>query len=223
MDELQQRTIKAIVNVFETGKVAGNYSAVGVLPGDSGHLSYGRSQATLGSGALSDLLTEYTQRTGAQFAGALAPWMPRTQAKDMALDHDAAFTALLKAAGNDPVMRQVQDDFFDRRYFLPACQAAARAGIATALGLAVVYDGCVQGGWGLLKNRLPAVAAAGGEKAWIPRYVALRREWLTQGAPPLPSTAYRMDTFLRLIQSGNWALTLPLDAHNTAITEADLA
>jgi chitosanase len=45
MTPIQQKTIKAIVNVFETGQPAGNYSAVTVLAGDSGHLTYGRSQS----------------------------------------------------------------------------------------------------------------------------------------------------------------------------------
>jgi chitosanase len=53
VNDLQQKTVRAIVNVFETGHLEGNYSAIAVLKGDRGHLSYGRSQATLGSGSLS--------------------------------------------------------------------------------------------------------------------------------------------------------------------------
>ena len=57
MNELQQNTARAIVNVFETGRISGNYAAVAVLKGDSGHLSYGRSQAAL-NGELDDVETE---------------------------------------------------------------------------------------------------------------------------------------------------------------------
>ena len=52
----QAATIKAIVNFFETGHVLGDYGQVTVLAGDTGHLTFGRSQTTLGSGNLHKLL-----------------------------------------------------------------------------------------------------------------------------------------------------------------------
>jgi chitosanase len=44
----QKQTAEAIINVFETGEVRGDYGRVTVLPGDGGHLSFGRAQTTLG-------------------------------------------------------------------------------------------------------------------------------------------------------------------------------
>ena len=52
MTSLQKKTAKAIVNIFETSRVLGNYAQVTLMLGDSGHLIYGRSQTTLGSGNL---------------------------------------------------------------------------------------------------------------------------------------------------------------------------
>ena len=52
----QTRTIQAIVNLFETSQVRGDYGQVTVLAGDTGHLTFGRSQTTLGSGGLHDLI-----------------------------------------------------------------------------------------------------------------------------------------------------------------------
>ena len=46
MNDLQKATSAAIVNIFETGRVRGDYGAIAVLKGDSGHLSYGRSKRT---------------------------------------------------------------------------------------------------------------------------------------------------------------------------------
>src|SRR5690242_6887784 len=47
-----KKVAEAIVNIFETGSALGNYGAVTLIPHDSGHLTYGRSQTTLGSGNL---------------------------------------------------------------------------------------------------------------------------------------------------------------------------
>jgi chitosanase len=47
--DLQKRSAEAIVNVFETGTPRGDYGQVTVVPGDTGHLTYGRSQTTLAS------------------------------------------------------------------------------------------------------------------------------------------------------------------------------
>jgi len=117
MNELQQTTARAIVNVFETGRILGDYGTIAVLKGDSGHLSYGRSQAALGSGSLYELLDAYCQKQTARFATQLRDYLPRLKNRDVTLDTDDDFRNLLKsAAAEDPVMRLTQDQFFDSRY-----------------------------------------------------------------------------------------------------------
>ncbi len=81
MTPLQEKTIKAIVNVFETGRAAGNYAAVTVLAGDSGHLTYGRSQSALGSGTLFQLLSQYCEVRRANRAVPPAPRSKRHHAR----------------------------------------------------------------------------------------------------------------------------------------------
>jgi chitosanase len=223
LTQLQTQTIKALVNVFETGHIAGQYGALTLLPGDTGHLSYGRSQASLGSGMLATLLEAYLAAPQAQFAAQLAPLMPRVRDRDSTLDSDPEFRRLLTQAGADPAMHAVQDAFFDRRYFLPACRSAEAAGVTTALGTAVAYDSFLQGGWEKLRAELPGAAQVGGEAEWIARYVALRRAWLRSLPEPVPQTVYRMDTFSRLIAAGNWQLELPVEAHGVVISSQDLA
>jgi hypothetical protein len=102
-------------------KDCGNYAALTVLPGDAGHLSYGRSQAALGSGTLFSLLDAYCERSDAKFAASLRPWLPRVQNKDCALDRDEAFRSILEKASTDPAMQAAQDQLFDHAYFIPAC------------------------------------------------------------------------------------------------------
>lgn len=53
---LQKKIAQSIVNIFETGEPLGDYGNVTVLNGDTGHLTYGRSQTTLASGNLALLL-----------------------------------------------------------------------------------------------------------------------------------------------------------------------
>ena len=222
MNLLQQDTARAIVNIFETGRIQGDYSAVAVLQGDSGHLSYGRSQAALGSGTLFELLDSYCCQPNAQFAPQLLPALPRFQQKDVSLDSDITIKQVLKKAGQDPVMRNVQDQFFNRRYLAPACSAAEALGIVEPLGQTVVYDSFIQGGWSKLSARMPA-PVAGRQRDWVRGYVNLRASWLKAGKPPLPTTVYRMSSLLALINAGSWDLDLPLQVHGITLSREALA
>ena len=56
MNDVQKQTIKAIVNIFETGRISGDYGGRCRSSGDSGASFYGRSQATLGGGSLFSVL-----------------------------------------------------------------------------------------------------------------------------------------------------------------------
>ena len=223
MNELQQETARAIVNVFETGRVRGNYSGIAVIKGDKGHLSYGRSQAALGSGTLFELLDLYCRQQDARFAAALAPLLPRFRQRDITLDTDTRVRQLLKDAGaQDPVMRATQDQFFNRNFFAPACTAAEAMGITEPLGQTVIYDSHIQGGWGVVKKRV-GPAFAGKTREWIVEYIKQRTRWLQSRRAPLPTTVYRMRTFTALIDANNWDLQLPLDAHGVTISEQSLA
>jgi chitosanase len=223
VNELQQNTVRAIVNVFETGRIAGNYAGIAVLKGDSGHLSYGRSQAALGSGVLFQLLDSYCQKQSAKYASQLQPYLPRFKTKDVTLDTDNSLKALLKlSATDDPVMRLTQDQFFDRSYLAPACSDAAALGLAEPLCAAVIYDSRIQGGWPMLRQRAGPVTPRG-SKDWVQRYIALRKAWLTSLASPLPSTVYRMDCFDSLVKLEKWNLDLPVTVHGVAITAEALA
>jgi chitosanase len=218
MDELQKATAQAIVNVFETGRILGNYGAVTVLKGDNGHLTFGRSQTTLGSGNLYKLLLSYCQQSASPVAGQIRPILPRFLQKDFTLDTDTAVKDLLKQAGSDPSMRATQDQFFNENFFAPALQAADNAGITQPLGQTVVYDSHIQGGWGTVLSQMPTLNSVGGETAWVSKYIDKRAAWLQSLKPPLPGTVYRMDSFRALAAAGKWNLALPLVVHGVIIT-----
>src|SRR2546422_5461592 len=220
---LQKKTAQAIVNIFETGRLQGNYGAVTLLAGDSGHLTYGRSQTTLASGNLHLLITAYCDTPGAESAGALRPFLDRLASRDLSLDQDASFRQLLKDAGDDPVMHNTQDEFFDRVYWAPSLLSAPNAHLSTGLGTAVAYDSRIHGSWDLVRNKTNAALGDVeklGEQAWVSRYVETRRDWLaTHANELLHKTVYRMDSFARLIRDAKWNLELPLTVRGILINE----
>ena len=153
LTELQKKAAQAIVNIFETSNPLGDYSKVTLLQGDSGHLTYGRSQTTLASGNLYLLIKRYCGSAGAELAESLTSYLGPLEDRDVNLNQDMKFRRLLRDAGCDPVMQQVQDRFFDSVYWIPATSAARAFGVAQALGVGVVYDSFIHGSWSRMRDR----------------------------------------------------------------------
>jgi chitosanase len=223
---LQKTTAQAIVNIFETGKPLGDYGRVTLLPGDTGGLTFGRSQTTLASGNLYKLVNAYCISESAQFAEPLRPYLERLREKDAELNSDRAIRQALKKTGDDPAMRDVQDAFFDKAYWNPAQKAADSLAIADPLGVAVIYDSKIHGSWARISNKV--ITNVGnpqsfGERPWIEAYVNERRNWLANHTNTLlRKTVYRMDAFRELIAQNRWALDLPLTVRGIAIEQATL-
>jgi len=220
--ELQKLTSEAIVNVFETGRVRGRYDAVTIIKGDTGHLSYGRSQASLGSGSLYTLLKAYCETQGSRFSADLVPLLSRFRDKDFTLDHDAAVRTLLQTAGDDPVMQATQDAFFEKSYWLPAQRSANACNLTLPLSGAVVYDSYIHGGFDRIRSRVKiglSVFAGTDERAWATQYINERKAWLLSCDDPLPKTVYRMEAFLQLIDENKWNLELPILVRGVHIDE----
>jgi chitosanase len=224
LTKLQKQTAQAIVNVFETGRPLGDYGKVTLLPGDSGHLTYGRAQTTLASGNLFLLIKAYCAEPEAAYARPLTGYLDRLEAPDLSLDHDVAFRLLLQDAGEDPVMQTAQDGFFDRVYWEPSLQSAKSLGLASPLATSVVYDSKIHGSWHRMRDR--AIGAHGrpdliGEQPWVEAYIATRRGWLAGHSNRLlRRTVYRMDGFKDLIGNRKWTLRLPIRVHGVEIARS---
>ena len=227
LTDTQVRAAQAIVNLFETSAVLGVYGQVTVIAGDTGHLTYGRSQTTLSTGNLHLMVQRYCAVPGARFAAPLEGYLARLQARDVALDHDAYLANLLRACADDPLMRDVQDEFFDEHYWKPALASAAHVGVRSALGIAVVYDSTVHGSWEAIRDKVLHDAGPVsdlGEIAWIAAYIETRRSWLaTSPRDDLRKCVYRMDAFGALAQAGHWGLALPLVVRGAEISTTTLA
>lgn len=219
--EIQKKTANAIVNIFEAGTPHGIYSKVTVLEGDTGHLTYGRCQTTLGSGNLALLIHDYCESEG-EFSEALKPYLSDLDRRDTKLDGDEKLKSLLRQAGDDPIMQNIQDAFFERVYWMPSHTTAERMGISKSLCVTVVYDSHIHGSFGKVRDIIyqkhGSVEKIGEEK-WIGAYVSERRNWLANHAQPnLRRTVYRMDAFKNLINGGRWDLPLPLSVRGVVIT-----
>jgi chitosanase len=230
MNDLEASTAKAIVNMFETGRLLGNYASVVVDPKDPGHLTYGRSQTTLASGNLYTLIASYCGAPGAQFATQLQPYLDLLQARDFSLDNDMDLRSVLKQAGSDPTMHQVQDRFFDNAFWLPANRLAAnitlagRTGLTTSLGITTVYDSVVHGSFSTMRSATSAsFPSPPAEQDWVTRYVSIRRAWLAGNKiVRLRDTVYRMDELKKLIDANNWNLALDITLRGITVTAAAL-
>lgn len=219
----QIRLCKQVVNVFETGSLEGDYGAVSIFadgPGGVRQVTYGRSQTTE-YGNLEELVQLYVDRHGTS-SEQLRPFLPKIGVTPLVDDDE--FKRLLKDAGrNDPVMRQVQDVFFDKRYFQPALAWADANGFTLPLSALVIYDSQVHSGGipGFLRKRFPETppAKGGDEKRWITQYVDVRQAWLANHSNEiLRKTIYRTQCFKREIERNNWELAqLPINAHGVNV------
>jgi chitosanase len=85
---IQKKTAKAIVNIFETGFVLSDFDNVTLIPGNPGHLTFGRSQTTLGSGNLFKLVKLYCGSSIPRFGSSMKAFLPRFAKIDLSLDHE---------------------------------------------------------------------------------------------------------------------------------------
>ena len=223
---LQKAAAQAIVNIFETGQVRGNYADVTLMRGDTGQLTYGRSQTTLASGNLYLLIADYAARADGAYAKAMQPYLAALEARSATLNTDMIFRSLLKDAGDDPVMHDVQDLFFDRVYWDPAMRSAGAIGAQSPLGAAIVYDSTVHGSWAHVRDltrKAHGELTDIGEKEWMAHYVDMRRNWLaTHPNALLHKTVYRMDAFKTLLEAENWPLALAMAVRGLTINEEAL-
>ena len=217
---------QAIINVFETGAVKGRYSQITLLPEDSGHLTFGRSQTTLGSGNLFHLVDAYSSASGSRYGARLSRYLPRLKERDISLDRDKRLHNLLRSTADDPVMITTQDQFFDKYYWDRAVRSATKQGITTPLGVAVVYDSTIHGSWHFIQRRttdnIGSVRKLG-ERDWVAAYLKVRRHWLaTHRKLILRKTVYRQDSFLDMIELDLWDLHLPLVVRGLEISDDTL-
>jgi len=221
---LQKRICEQVINVFETSKIAGDYGAL-VIFNDGPHrirqITYGRSQTTE-YGNLEELVQMYADANG-MFSAQLRPFIAKIGVTPLV--NNKEFKQLLRDAGRkDPVMQQIQDTFFDKRYFQPAMKWADQNKFTLPLSALVIYDSFIHSGSipDFLRKRFPEVppAKGGDEKTWIKQYIDVRHKWLrTHSNKILQGTVYRTQCFKREIARDNWDLSqVPVNANGVKVS-----
>ncbi|SRR5258708_4308401 len=208
--------ILRILQAIETGRADGDYSLVSLMHDGEGS----RLQVTLGvqfdekSGQLKKVLELYCSR-GGEGAERLAPFLEKVNtfashsATALALDQN--FQAVLRSLGPDPIMQEVQDEFFSSETWAPAKRWADENGFTLPLSMLIIDDSFLQSGGILqfLRERFDQVppARGGDEKAWIRAYTKTRHNWLfNSNNLALHNSSYRTRFFLSLLELDDWML-----------------
>jgi chitosanase len=227
MTEADLDFIRRVLSVAESGEPDFPYSEVYIYADDN-RFSPPRRQITLsigfteGGGNLKKVLDAYIAGGGA-LSQDLQPFIAGLGDKSRgSLAGNQGFIGLLKAAGKESTMRQVQHQQFDRMYLSPAINWGEEHGFTLNLSFLVIADSFLHSGsmMPFLMNRFPEKKPVDGgdEKAWINAYLKARHDWLrTHSNKILNKTIYRADCYLAELAKGNWDLATPLVMHGTSV------
>lgn len=160
-------------------------------------------------GNLKTLVEDYCEG-GGKYAEQLKEYIPKIGKTPLVNDED--FIQLLKDAGEDPKMQNLQEHEFDKLYINPALTWCDNKHIVLPLSKLVVADSYLHSGSMLktIRNQFSEVTPVDGgdERAWITAYCKARKQWLANNInSDLHNTVYRMNFMLDLINKGDWNLT----------------
>ena len=215
----KKKKIQSIINVFETGKIDGDYSNVSIFndgPNEIRQITFGKSQTTQHS-HLKELINNYIDANG-QFSKELSPY--KNRGGDFSLVNYKNFIALLKKSGTDHIMRRVQGELFDKRYWEPAMKWARENGFTYNISLLAIYDSFIHSGGILLflRNRFPEKTPnkGGNEIEWVRSYLKTRHNWLaTHSRPILRKTIYRTSAMINHLETKDYDLNNRFFANGT--------
>ena len=229
--------MERLSSVFENGTIAFAYGYAENI-GDGRGITCGRVGFTTGTGDWYQVVKAYT---ALEPANPLAAYLsrlaqiasgPQPNPDTTGLDGMIAATA---AAGTDPVMQSVQDQFVDTLIYNPALQIAGQVGATSALSVADIYDGVLTNGQGSDPDSIEAIVSAATiaahgtpksgvrESDWLSAFDAARRNDMLHPAYSATSAAWaaavgRLDVYDKLIATGNWNLQGPIDTLTYGVT-----
>ena len=229
MNESDLSFIRRILSVAECGKPEFPYSEVYIYADDN-RFQPPRRQITYsigfteGGGNLKKVLERYCDEGGVE-ASAIRSFLYNLGAKSKgSLAGNQTFISLLKAAGTEELMRQIQREEFDRMYLDPAIRWGEQYGFTLNLSFLVIADSHLHSGsmLGFLMNKFPnkKPVDGGDERSWIKAYLETRRDWLKNHSNAiLNKTTYRANCFLIECSKENWNLETPLVMNGTLVNK----
>lgn len=218
----KKQKIQSIVNVFETGSIKGGYGNISIYKDGLNftvkQITYGKSQTTE-YGKLKDLIKLYVDKCGIH-SSYFKQYIDIIGKKSLCENKE--FIIKLREAGNDPVMIESQDLFFDEHYWEPAMKFCNTSKFETPLGGLVIYDSYIHSGsiLSFLRNRFAekVPAAGGSEQKWVEDYLTVRKKWLENHTIPiLRKTVYRVNNMLASVSAKDWELIKPFNANGVSV------
>lgn len=227
----------AIVSVFESSHARPKYDALAILhdgPGEISQVTHGYFQGTDASNSLDKIVREFVEAVPAMFPQDDKPALTALQAKlgaylsilaqnttksIVSLARDTHFHDLLKQSAGFAAGRDAQRRVFRANYVEPAIRICAGSGFVEPLSLAVILDSLNQGGFRMVRDRVPPRLK---ERDWIANYCRTRANWLRSNArQAVRPTFVRGAALLGLAGEsfrdpakprgeGNWPLAAPI-------------
>lgn len=211
--------IREVLTIAEQGTKTIPYSKVEVMadgPGNKNQITLSIGFTEFG-GNLKRVVQRYCDKGGV-LASRFATYLPIIGGS--ALATDTTFKQLLRDAGKEKVMEQVQEDSFEEFYLSPAFRFCKTNNLSLPLSYLVVCDSYLHSGSvpDFLRKKFPATLPAKtleGEKQWVSEYMNVRHDWLTSHSNKLlRNTIYRTSYYKTLIKDEDWQLER---AHLTAM------
>jgi len=217
----KKNKIQSILNVFETGSKEGKYEKVTIFsdgPKNIRQITYGKSQTTEW-GNLNKLIKSYSEKNGV-YSEFFKPYVSKIG--KVSVVNDKELIKKLKEAGEDPIMKETQNEFFDKYYWNPALEFFKENGFTHPLSMLIIYDSFIHSGGILsfLRNRFPTKTPikGGDEKKWIEQYINVRHSWLSNHTRKiLRKTTYRTINMIDAITKNNWNLDQKFNANGIIV------
>lgn len=217
--------IKKIINSMEMGTPNMKYDDITILPDGPNKLrqitlSVGFTQF---GGNLKKVIELYIKK-GGKYADQFKPYLEGMEKLTSKLVDDKKFIELLKTASReDQLMKDAQDEIYDKVYLQPAINWAKSRGLTHPLSYLVVIDSFLQSGqvFTFLRNRFSEKMPidGGDEKDWITAYVETRNKWMSNHSNrAVRNSAYRTRDYLKMIANNNWKLDDPVIANGIKIS-----
>lgn len=214
----QIRIIDRWISAVETGTPDGDYGKVTVMhdgPGGVRQITFGKHQTTEKGGNLKELVREIAQNLSILDTVLRKELLRFLDSPLYSCVDDLRILSALSMSGE--AKPEIQDAFFEKKYWIPACRWAEKNGFQSALAHLVIYDSFIQSGGILmfLRKRFPEPVPVNGgrEERWLYQYVTTRHQWLKywgNGKDPksvtIRKTVYRTKGLLELIERGAWQL-----------------
>ncbi len=222
----QKKRADMLISIFENSALEPQYGYIEDL-GDGRGYTAGRAGFCSGCG---DLLLVVERYINIKPNAPLAKYLPRL--KELAgLSSDSTkglegFPKAWQLAAQDKLFCEAQDAVSDDLYYRPALNYSAQLGLRRDFSKVALYEAAIQHGTGsdpdglgaMIKKVSKAVkppSAGGDEKAWLNKFLKIRKATLAHASDPATSAAWaesvgRADAMLAICASGNMDFSGPV-------------